>query len=306
MEMSVIKLKIINSDAQVLSKLLSCLIIGCLVAPDLLFAEIYTCKDQHGKRVFTDNSVNCGQHRSTNDAPAETIELPPLNLHSRYGQHISEEYYNYAFRAYQPVKGYQLEIIAETRLVDEHPQLLSQAATRLAQIMEAAIALFPAQVRLEFKGIRYFLFLGEESRTGGRKGGQWYFRRGNNTSARFNDSIVIRSAADYLRYTHEWALQTAVHELSHAYFYYHRQQLIQPLQKAFSHARKNNLHLNVLRQNGTTVLRAYAMTNRSEYFAEMAKTVFTGNWHYPFNKVQLEHYDPMGYQLVKDAFAKNW
>lgn len=276
------------------------LVILLQAASPVMATEIFKCLDQKGKLLFTDNRRLC---KETGQTPAASVDARVRNLHSQYGGVVSEEYYNYAFRAYEVVPGSRLRIIAEKKLIDTQPEMLRKAIEKLERAVATALAAFPSQVRPQFDGVRYYLFSGEESRSGGRKGGQWYFRKNNATSPRFDDSIVIRSAQDYLHsYTDEQAAQTAVHELSHAYYYYHRPRLYYMVKDAYDNARSNKLYLNVERKNGGPIPEAYALTNQREYFAEIAKTYFLGNYHYPFSKLELHKHDIEGFRMVQKAF----
>ncbi|OYW43490.1 MAG: hypothetical protein B7Z38_01395 [Rhodobacterales bacterium 12-64-8] len=49
--------------------------------------------------------------------------------------------------------------------------------------------------------------------------------------------------------------------------------------------------------------RAYALTDPSEYFAELSEAYFSTNDFYPFNRAQLKAFDPQGFAVV-DAFWK--
>lgn len=264
-------------------------------------ASVIRCQDEHGRWIFTDDERLCPDESPESEPKAYSIKIQ--NLHSRYGSLVSEEYYNYAFRAYVPVAGPSLKIIAETALTKESPEQLQRAIAKLEKAVTKALSVLPLSIRSEFEQVRYFFFTGDESRTGGRLGGQWYFRTGNNTSKRFDNSIVIRSVDDYLNlYTDEQASQTALHELSHAYYYYHRKQIYQNLRAAYEHARAQKLYRNVKMKNGVAIPEAYALTDYREYFAELAKIYHLDNYYYPFNREDLERYDPVGYQMIEKAF----
>ncbi len=263
--------------------------------------EIIKCLDKNGKLLFTDNRRLCQESTGT---PAASVDVRVHNLHSQYGALVSEEYYNYAFRAYAPLDGYRLNIIAEKKLIDSDPELLSRAARKLERAVDVALLAFPASARPQFDEVRYFIFSGEESRSGGRRGGQWYFPRNNRTSPRFDNSIVIRSAKDYLRYSSKQAARTALHELSHAYYYYHYRRIGKSVRDAYNNAEKGGLYRNVATENGRTLNSAYATTNEREYFAELSKIYFLHNAYYPFRSLELEGYDPVGYRMIRDAFIQ--
>lgn len=267
-------------------------------------AEIFQCLNNKGKKIFTDDRRHCvdpAQNQASQADAITTVELKPQNLHSQYGQTVSEEYHNYAFRSYRPIDGYTLTIIAEDKLAQESPELLAKAAKKLEHAVQSAIALYPRHIQGEFKGIKYYIFSGAEASTGGRRGGFWYFRRGNSVSERFDDSIVTRSAKEYLGYSEKAAIQVAVHELAHAFYYYHYRDMYGANKQAFDNANSVNLYRNLTSWNGRLIKKAYALTNEREYFAELAKTYLYMNHHQPNDREALRIYDPTGFAMIENA-----
>jgi len=88
----------------------------------------------------------------------------------------------------------------------------------------------------------------------------------------------------------------ALHELAHAY---HDRVLSfdQPdVAAAYERAKAGKSYDNVERFNGdgrpNTHQRAYAMTDRMEYFAESTEAFFSRNDFFPFNRADLHRHDP--------------
>ncbi len=225
------------------------------------------------------------------------------NIHSQFGSVVSEEFYNYAFREYLPIEGYSIPIIAEKKLLDTAPKTLSKAATKLSSNIDKACKIFTQSICVQFDQVNYFLFTGNESRTGGRHGGQWYFPKNNSTSPKFDHSIVIRSAYEYLTYPDELALMFAIHELSHAYYYLHYNRIYKMNMNAYQNALKKNLYTNVRNSYGKNMARAYALKNEREYFAELAKIYWFHNDYFPYTGKDLRLYDPEGYLMISRAFV---
>ena len=50
-------------------------------------------------------------------------------------------------------------------------------------------------------------------------------------------------------------------------------------------------------------LKAYALTNSAEYFAELSEAYFGRNDYAPFDRAELEAFDPAGYAVVEGAWA---
>ena len=169
--------------------------------------------------------------------------------------------------------------------------------------MAEAVRLYPPQIRGEFSQITYFLFIGKEANTGGRRGGQWYFRKGNSVSQRFDNSIVVRSAPSYIKKSHTYAVATGVHELAHAYYHYHRGMFARKTRAAFQNAQRASLYRNIKSKTGYPIAKAYALTNEREYFAELTKTYLYQSSTFPFTKQELQQYDSVGYQLMREIYG---
>lgn len=264
-------------------------------------SQILQCADKNGRKIFTDDPRICASRAGVDNA-GTPVELASLNVHSQYGATVSEEYRNYSFRSYSPVTGYSIRIMAEDALIEEAPDVLKKASKKLDRTMLEAARQFPSHVRNEFAGITYYLFTGHESTIGGRRGGQWYFRKGNSVSQRFDDSIVVRSASDYLEKPHGSAVATGVHELSHAYYHYHRRMFARKTKAAYQNALRAGLYRNIKTTTGYPIAKAYALTNEREYFAELSKTYLYKSSTFPFTRQDLEQYDPLGYQLMSEIY----
>lgn len=279
------------------------LVVILLLKFDCAQAEVFRCFNTNGNPIFTDNKIKCSGHEGgKNTANIEKLEVKNHNLHSQFGSVVSEEYYNYAFREYLPIDGYSIPITVEKKLLDTAPKTLTLAAKKLSSNIEKACTIFTKAICVQFNQINYFIFTGNESRTGGRHGGQWYFPKGNSTSEKFDHSIVIRSAYDYLRYSDDAALMTAIHELSHAYYYLHYRRLYKSNINAYQNALEKKLYTNVENSRGGNIEKAYALTNEREYFAELAKIYWLHNHYFPFKREDLRSYDPEGYLMISQAF----
>ena len=267
--------------------------------PSFITAGVVSCVDSEGKKIFTDKTYLC-----VGVGEPKEVEIETGNFHSQFGLTVSKEYRNYAFRAYKKLDGFELELIVEKALYDADPELAIAAAKKLEANTLEALALLPKHSRNSFSDIRYYIFIGDESRTGGRHGGQWYFRESDSMPDRFDNSIVVRSAKDYLtRYKGARPVQTAVHELSHAYYYYNIKESYYQNKKAYESALEHRLYLNVKYKNGGIRKKAYALKNNREYFAEISKIYFAGSPYYPFNRQQLKDYDPQGYAVVESVWG---
>lgn len=126
---------------------------------------------------------------------------------------------------------------------------------------------------------------------------------GHGLDGRKTHGVELANARNFLEWEHRqpWMV---LHELAHAY---HHDFLPDgfdnaEVEGAYNNAREKGLYEAVLRNNGHTE-RAYAMTNRMEYFAECSEAFFGTNDFYPFVRPELKVYDPRGYQMMKSAWG---
>ncbi len=115
--------------------------------------------------------------------------------------------------------------------------------------------------------------------------------------------VEIGNARRFLDWekTQPWMV---LHELAHAY---HDQFLPDgfdnaDVKAAFESARDQKLYDHVLRGDGH-IEKAYAMTDRMEYFAECSEAFFGTNDFYPFVRAEFKEHDPKGYQALGRAWG---
>lgn len=93
------------------------------------------------------------------------------------------------------------------------------------------------------------------------------------------------------------------HELSHAWeFRFMDDASKKELDRAFEAAKASGKYESVEYYDSKKV-RAYALTNSHEYFAEICEAYFGKNDFYPFDREQLKAFDPAGYALVRHAWG---
>lgn len=93
-----------------------------------------------------------------------------------------------------------------------------------------------------------------------------------------------------------------LHELSHSYHWGVLGFDNPSIKQAYQHALNTGLYVSVLDVHGTRV-RAYALTNEREYFAECSEAFFGKNDFYPFVRSEFKAYDPVGYEAVKKSWG---
>jgi len=114
-------------------------------------------------------------------------------------------------------------------------------------------------------------------------------------------AVEIANCQNFLGWTHEqpWMV---LHELAHGY---HDQVLgfdNAEVHACYEHARQAKLYDSVLHWDGHKV-RAYALTNDREYFAEATEAYFGTNDFYPFVRAELRTHDPQAYALLEKLWG---
>ena len=94
-----------------------------------------------------------------------------------------------------------------------------------------------------------------------------------------------------------------LHELAHAYHDKVLGEDDEGIQKAYDQAVKGGRYEAVPYILGG-VKRAYALTNKKEYFAETTEAYFGVNDFFPFTRDELRDFDPAGYRLMENVWGK--
>ncbi|MFN3165887.1 MAG: metallopeptidase [Phycisphaeraceae bacterium] len=115
--------------------------------------------------------------------------------------------------------------------------------------------------------------------------------------------VEISSARGFLRASRGGQPYVMLHELAHAYHDQHLGFDHAGIAEAYKAARDSGSYDEVLHVGGRSV-RAYAMTDHKEYFAEATEAYFGTNDHYPFVRAELKQHDPVMFEVVKAAWGK--
>jgi hypothetical protein len=115
--------------------------------------------------------------------------------------------------------------------------------------------------------------------------------------------VEIRNLLHFEKWTREDQPMMILHELAHSY--YDRVLGIgnADVKAAYARAVKSRSYESVAYIHGQK-LRAYALNNDQEYFAEITEAYFGHNDYYPFTREDLQRHDPMGYALMKKAWGE--
>lgn len=102
----------------------------------------------------------------------------------------------------------------------------------------------------------------------------------------------------------EWAPETMLHELAHAYHNIELGLDQSDIKEAYKAAMNRGLYKKVpSRRDPNKLVQAYAATNQEEYFSEMTEAYFGENDWFPRNRTELLKYDPRGYRAVEKVWG---
>jgi hypothetical protein len=182
--------------------------------------------------------------------------------------------------------------------------IAQKAVDRLAKNIGKALDILPDHAALGLRNIRYYLMYGPKALGGGRDNGLEYMHPKTPADSpaldpRWGDSIVVYCAENYVRLSDLWAIKSIVHEFAHAYQLHNWPEDQPEIMRPYQDAMKQGLYHKVNDVDGKTIDAAYATTNQLEYFAELTCMYFAGCNYKPFNRSELEQYDPDGYAMVE-------
>jgi hypothetical protein len=115
--------------------------------------------------------------------------------------------------------------------------------------------------------------------------------------------IEISNANNFVQWSRTQQPWMILHELSHAYHFLVLGESDYGIIDAYQQAVNNHLYESVDYINGEKI-KAYALTNANEYFAELSEAYFGNNDFYPFTRQQLAEYDPVGFKLMQEVWEK--
>ena len=136
-------------------------------------------------------------------------------------------------------------------------------------------------------------------------GAMWYhtskeWLMSNGYPAELENSIEISNVKNFADWQEEQPYMV-LHELAHAYSDLFLEDLQSRIVSAYHAALQSGKYDDVSHIKGNRA-KAYAMNNPTEYFAELTEAFFGQNDYYPFNKKQLQEFDPIGYRLMEIAW----
>lgn len=211
-------------------------------------------------------------------------------------------------REYVTAQAGTRSVLVEKQLMTEAPVIARQALARLGKKLREASAALPEHARGNLKELPIYLMYGPKAKGGGHDSGLVYFQKNapknrKNLDPRWGSSVVIYSAENYAKITEFWALKSLVHEFAHAHQLEQWPEDQLDILQAWENATQRGLYRGVKDDKGKAVDKAYASVNQLEYFAELSCMYFVGCNYQPFNRKELETYDPVGYAMIQKTWG---
>ncbi len=205
-------------------------------------------------------------------------------------------------RQTKTVEGWTLLISDE--LLEKDKAATERALVLLTVQLQEIVRVVPAKAVVELRKVPLWFspeYPGVQPRAEYHPGAGWL--RDNKRDPAMAKAVEFTDIQDFERETKRMPNFT-LHELAHAY---HDRVLPkgfgnEEIKAAFEKAKAKGLYERVEQRFGdgrSANVRAYAMTNPMEYFAECSEAFFSTNDFFPFTREQLAKHDPEMFALLK-------
>lgn len=130
---------------------------------------------------------------------------------------------------------------------------------------------------------------------------EWLLNNGYNPEKEADIEIShSRNFVNWSRAEQPWML---MHELAHAFQHRVLGDSYEPIETAYRLAAAAGVYAAVPYINGGK-LRAYALNNSREYFAELTEAWFGKNDFFPYNRQELAEFDAVGFRLMASVWGQ--
>jgi hypothetical protein len=184
----------------------------------------------------------------------------------------------------------------------KHPDEAKATLAELDAQLKKITAVVPAKPLAELKKVR--IWVEWEAKPNGAAEFHpslgWLNDHGYNPDkARAVEINNARNMVKWSRQTQPWMV---MHELAHSYHFRVLGERYEPLLAAYKQAKERKLYDAVEKVGRKEKVKAYAMTDPAEYFAELTEAYFGKNDFFPFTRDELETHDPVGLALMRTAW----
>ncbi|AMV22885.1 hypothetical protein VT84_00640 [Gemmata sp. SH-PL17] len=210
-------------------------------------------------------------------------------------------------RAFEPSENYKKrEIQGFTVLVhpevEKHADEVKVAFEELDSQLKTLSAVVPEKPLVALKKVKFWV----EWQTKKNGAAEFHVSKGWLKDNGYNPEKAggveinnLKNFVDWSRRAQPWMV---LHELAHAYHFLTLGDAYEPLESAYKQAIERKLYESVEYVGGGKK-KAYATTNRAEYFAELSEAYFGKNDFAPYTRSELEKHDPVGFELMQKAWG---
>ncbi len=209
-------------------------------------------------------------------------------------------------RTFSPSSVYQQETIEGFAVfihpqVIEHPDDTAAARKELASQLKAIERVLSDEHWTAMKKVPFWIEWEAKPRGAAEfhPSANWLKQHGYNPDKA--GAVEISNARNFVKWSKQDQPWMVLHELAHAYHHIVLGFKHQGIEDAYQHAVKHKLYESVERIGGTKH-KAYALTNKEEYFAELTEAYFGKNDFFPFTTAELKQHDPVGYELMQQVW----
>lgn len=229
--------------------------------------------------------------------------LAPGDGRLRIGAHTS----GVSAKAYDDLSAYDEEEIQGfpvlvNREVKAHPEVCRDARQELNRQIAHLYQVLPSTAIGALKGTR--IWVEWQAKPGGgaeyHPSETWLENNGYNPEKQ--KSIEISNARNFANWSRNGQPCVVLHELAHAYHFTVLGHDDPYVTDAFEKAVSCGRYEAVKHVSGRTI-RAYALSNKKEYFAELTEAYFGENDFQPFNREELKQFDPIGYRAIRKVWG---
>ena len=197
-------------------------------------------------------------------------------------------------------------------LIEEFTVMVSPTALKSPKLLKPSLELLGYRLRQvkqevpnsafqDLKKVPFWIELNDPTTTAAfHPDATWLKDHGYNPD--MAHGIEIGNLKNFLAWQHIQP-SMVLHELAHSYHFLHLGEDEPTIGAAYEHAVSSHLYDSVPFVTGGR-RKAYALTNKFEYFAECTEAYFGRNDFFPFLKFELKQFDPEGYSAVEKAWAR--
>jgi dipeptidyl-peptidase 4 len=200
-------------------------------------------------------------------------------------------------------------VFVNDKLIEDDKEAYSRASELLTIQLQEIRRVAPAAAVVELQKVPLWFsptYPGVKERAEYHPGADWL--RDNKRNPAMEKAVEFTNVKIFEQETKRMP-NFALHELSHAY---HDRVLSdgfgnRKIETAFENAKASGSYEQLEQRFGdgrSATVKAYAISNPMEYFAESTEAFFSTNDFYPFTREQLQRHDPAMFELLRELWGE--